>query len=211
MVESSSAVRRNHLLAAAERMAFSASNYWIALVTDIIVASGFLLVGLRRLGGSPILAGACLVAGFLAWGFLEYALHRWVLHGRFTAVRRGHARHHADVTALISTPAPIVPLTACAIWTLLSLVLPPDVVCLWIAGVYVGYNYYALLHHVQHRREGMPGWPADLARTHRLHHLRHTVNYGVTTMFWDQVFGTFQPVADVEEERPRTSRKARSR
>lgn len=34
---------------------------------------------------------------------------------------------------------------------------------------------------------------AGLERAHRIHHERHTVNYGVTTTLWDRLLGTFQP------------------
>ena len=114
----------------------------------MLFRSGFLMFGIRHLSGSTTAAGISVIIGFIAWGFLEYVLHRWLLHGRPSMARRGHARHHADDTALISTPALVVMAAACATWATLSVVFPTDVACLLVFGLYAGYNHYALLHHL---------------------------------------------------------------
>src|SRR5512147_873379 len=44
-----------------------------------------------------------LVAGVLGWSLVEYALHRFVLHG-LAPFRRWHEQHHERPTALICTP-----------------------------------------------------------------------------------------------------------
>ena len=77
-------------------MIYSTHNYWFVLVSDVAGAVGFLVFGIRHLSGSAIAAGLSVTGGFIAWGFLEYALHRWLLHGRPSIARRGHARHHVD-------------------------------------------------------------------------------------------------------------------
>ena len=99
-----------------ERMVHSAANYWIGLFSDIVCAMAFLIVGLHQFSGPGIRAIAAVSVGLLAWGFIEYAIHRWVLHGPPTMARRGHARHHADATALISTPFLVIMTGASVIW-----------------------------------------------------------------------------------------------
>ena len=188
-----SAPSRNILLTTVERLIYSAPNYWFVLISDVAGAAGFLVFGIRHLSGSATVAGVLVIVGFIAWGFLEYVLHRWVLHGRPSMARRGHARHHADDTALIGTPALVGVAAACALWAMLSMVFPTDVACLLVFGLYAGYNHYALLHHLQHRRGGALTYLAGLERAHRIHHRQHTVNYGVTTTLWDRLFGTFLP------------------
>jgi 4-hydroxysphinganine ceramide fatty acyl 2-hydroxylase len=186
----------NIVLTAAERMIYSAANYWLVVASDVVAALLFLIIGIRRFSGSVVVAGLSVVVGFIAWGFLEYALHRWLFHGRPSMARRGHARHHADDTALISTPLLIVMACAFAIWAILALVFPPGVACLLVFGLYAGYNYYVLLHHLQHHRgDDLVGVPclARFGRAHRIHHDRQVVNYGVSTTIWDRLLGTFQP------------------
>ena len=183
-------VSENVLLTTTERIAYSASNYWLVLVIDAAGAIGFLIFGVRHLTGSTTAAGVSVIVGFIGWGLLEYVLHRWVLHGRPSMARRGHARHHADDTALISTPVLVVLALACVVWAALSAIFTTDVACFLVAGLYAGYNYYALLHHLQHHR-GL-AW-AGLEQVHRIHHGQQTVNFGVTTTIWDRLLGTFQP------------------
>jgi sterol desaturase/sphingolipid hydroxylase (fatty acid hydroxylase superfamily) len=187
---------RRVLLGALERMVHSAANYWIGLFSDIACALAFLVVGLQQFLGPAVLAVAAVSVGFLAWGFIEYAIHRWVLHGSPAIARRDHARHHADGTALISTPFLVIMAAACAIWGLFALVIPAGLAALLVFGIYSGYNYFAVLHHLQHHRQ------EDLARFahwqrseqhHRIHHHRHVVNYGITTTIWDRLLGTFEP------------------
>jgi len=187
--------------ATVERMVYSARNYWLVLVSDVAGAVGVLVFGIRHFSGSTTVAGVSVVVGFIAWSFLEYVIHRWVGHGRPSMARRGHARHHADDTALISTPALVVMAIACGMSAILSIVFPIGVACLSVFGLYAGYNYYALLHHLQHRRGTVPACLAGLERVHRIHHDRHTVNYGVTTTLWDHLLGTFQPSRESGNDR----------
>ena len=100
--------------------------------------------------------------------------------------------HHADDTALISTPALVVMAAACVMWATLSMVFPTNVACLMVFGLYAGYDYYALVHHLQHRRRTTLACLVGIERVHRVHHHRHMVNYGVTTTLWDRLLGTFQ-------------------
>jgi sterol desaturase/sphingolipid hydroxylase (fatty acid hydroxylase superfamily) len=182
-------------------MIYSSRNYWLVLVSDVAGAAGLLVFGMRHFSGPATAAGVSVTAGFVAWSFLEYVLHRWVLHGRPSMARRGHARHHADDTALISTPVLVVMAAAAVTSAMLSMVFPTGVTCLFVFGLYAGYNYYALLHHLQHRRGSVLACLAGLERAHQIHHHRHTVNYGVTTTVWDHLLGTFQPSRESGKDR----------
>ena len=180
---------------AVEQMIHSPANYWFALVTDLLTGVGFLCLGISRFSGSTATGVAAVLGGFLLWGAAEYCGHRWLLHGPSSVVQRAHARHHADGVALISAPAFLGAAVASVVWGLLSVALPSGLAALCVAGLYAGYNYYVLLHHMQHRHRaqfvrvvGM----AHLERAHRIHHKRHVVNFGVSTTWWDRVFGTFR-------------------
>jgi hypothetical protein len=92
------------LLGALDRMVYSAANYWVGMLSDLAAALAFLALGLHRFSGPWVLAGGVVLVGFLPCGLLEYVVHRWVLHGPPSLARRGHAQHHAEPRALISTP-----------------------------------------------------------------------------------------------------------
>jgi len=184
---------RSVLLTIAERLIYSRHNYWLAMVTDLAGAAALFFFVIRHRSTSSVPPAACITIGFMAWGLLEYVLHRWLLHGRPSMARRSHARHHADDTALISTPGLVAMAAACVVWAMLSTVFRTEVASQLVFGLYAGYNHYALVHHWQHRRPAAPTNLRTLERAHRTHHTQHTVNYGVTTTLWDRLFGTFQP------------------
>jgi hypothetical protein len=92
-------------------------------------------------------AAGVVIAGFLSSGLLEYIVHRWVLHGPPSMAKRGHAQHHAEPRALISTPLFVMMTGALAIWGVLGLVLPAGLAALLVFELYAAYNYFALVHH----------------------------------------------------------------
>lgn len=135
-------------------------------------------------------------AGFVAWTFLEYVLHRAVLH-RKTYFAPMHAQHHAAPLAFIGTP-PWVSISVLSAWVLMP--------AWWWAGfniadglsvgVMLGYWWYGLVHHVIHRHADRPS--SSYFRNLRAWHMRHhfsprSGNFGVTTSVWDHIFGTAIP------------------
>ncbi len=168
----------------------SASNYWVMLVVDMVGALLLLGLGLVRFQGGPVKAMVIVIGGAWSWSALEYAIHRWVLHGPSSAAQRAHARHHRDASALISAPAFLSTALVIGAWICGTLVLDATTAALLVGGLYTGYNCYALLHHVQHQYPALVarvGWLARLDRAHRIHHRRYIVNFGVTTEWLDRL------------------------
>lgn len=134
------------------------------------------------------LAGWVLL-GLLAWTGLEYALHRFVLHG-LLPFSRWHSEHHRRPEALISTPT----LVSAALF--LGLVYLPALFALgrWPAaaltlGVLAGYLGYSVVHHAIHHWTLDTAWLRQRKRWHAQHHHVYPVSgYGVTTRVWDNVF-----------------------
>ena len=136
----------------------------------------------------PTLA-ALAVSGAAAWTLIEYALHRFVLHG-LEFFRGWHTEHHERPTALMATP------TLLSTSLIASLVFLP---ALWAAGfwrasavtlgVTAGYLAYSLMHHATHHWRSRGPWMARRKRWHARHH--HMAGcYGVSSSFWDRVFGS---------------------
>ena len=132
------------------------------------------------------------VLGLGAWTLIEYALHRFVLHG-IEPFRGWHAEHHQRPTALICAPTP---LSATLIFLL---VFVPSWLLggLWCAcaltlGVLAGYLVYAITHHATHHWRANITWLVQRKRWHALHHhaAQGACCYGVTSGFWDHVFAT---------------------
>jgi cyclopropane-fatty-acyl-phospholipid synthase len=158
--------------------------------TAVVVLAAFVLAagpGLHRLE-----ALAMVLAGLAGWTAIEYALHRFVLHG-VQPFRRWHAAHHERPAALICAP------TILSATLILTLVFLPALALssLWFAcaltlGVLGGYLAYALTHHATHHGRASSPWLKRRKHWHALHH-HHAGQpgcYGVTSSFWDHVFGS---------------------
>jgi sterol desaturase/sphingolipid hydroxylase (fatty acid hydroxylase superfamily) len=178
-----------------EKTTSSSSNYWTGLVCDPLCAVAFLIVGLSRFNGTWFSMAPAVLFGFFAWGFFEYALHRWVLHGKLGLPKRGHGQHHEAPRKLVSTPAFVIGFLAVVLCSALGLLWDPGMAALMMFGTYCGYNYYAFLHHLQHhepQRMARISYFRKLMRLHAVHHRNGYVNYGTTTLLWDRLLGTFQ-------------------
>ncbi len=141
--------------------------------------------------GQRLEIAACALAGLGFWSVVEYALHRFVLHG-LQPFQGWHAQHHRRPAALICTPTI---LSATLIATLVFL--PALVFGLWWAcaltlGVVTGYLAYSVTHHATHHWRADNAWLKRRKRWHALHHLpiEQPGCYGVTSGFWDHVFGS---------------------
>jgi sterol desaturase/sphingolipid hydroxylase (fatty acid hydroxylase superfamily) len=140
----------------------------------------------------PIVWMAVFSAGFVVWTFAEYLLHRVVFH-RAPYLSVLHERHHRTPQDLVGTPvwasvlSGIVAVAAPS-WALLGFELATAAT----AGMTAGYLWYVFGHYAAHYgrpRRGSYFYGVRL-RHARHHHLSDRGNFGVTTSFWDRVFGT---------------------
>jgi sterol desaturase/sphingolipid hydroxylase (fatty acid hydroxylase superfamily) len=149
---------------------------------------------------SAAAVAALLCGGLLAWGFVEYSIHRWVLHRRSRMTdatlpgNRTHLAHHAAPDALdrlnvqLSESLPI-----CAAYCLLA----------WAAtgswrsttflydGLMLGYFFYEYLDYQAHHGGARGPFVRYFRRYHLLHHhCDATSRFGVTSPLFDIIFGT---------------------
>lgn len=174
-----------------DRIVNSRWNYWASLVGDGAACLLFAALSWLAYDGRPFGLGAAVAGGYVFWTALEYALHRFILHGPPSGARRGHARHHRDAEALLATPALFVPLVAVGLWSLLRLLGPADLVSAFLLGATCGYLFFGLLHHVDHHGQISIRPLRRLREHHDIHHRQPIVNFGTTTTVWDRLFGTY--------------------
>ncbi len=157
--------------------------------TAVVALAALLLIAGPRAQRLEILAFA--LAGLGSWSAIEYALHRFVLHG-MQPFRRWHEEHHQRPMALICAP------TILSAMLIATLVFLPVLVLgdLWRAcaltlGVLIGYLAYAITHHATHHWRADNAWLRRRKRWHALHHyLVQPGCYGVTSALWDHVFAS---------------------
>ena len=134
------------------------------------------------------------IVGLCSWSFIEYFIHRFVLHG-LQPFKRWHAEHHSRPTALIGAPTLlssglIFILVFVPAWAWLGL----QSAAALTLGVLMGYSAYTIAHHAVHHWRAKGQWLAKRKRWHALHHNPDAIyppsRYGVTTSFWDDVFAT---------------------
>ncbi len=135
---------------------------------------------------------AAFVAGVTLWTLVEYLLHRFVLH-HVPVVHDMHEAHHEDQMALIGTPT-WLSLGLIGLIVLLPSALITDftIASGFTVGLMLGYLWYVTVHHGVHHWKIRPdGYFYRLKRRHALHHhFDDDGNFGVTSGFWDKVFGT---------------------
>lgn len=134
---------------------------------------------------------ALVLLGFGVWNGAEYALHRVVLHG-LPPFRNWHAQHHQRPAALIGAPT-ILSATLIAVLIFLPALALGNVwhACALGLGVLCGYLTYIVTHHAIHHWRSDNSWLKRRKQWHALHHHgERAVCYGVSSSFWDHVFGT---------------------
>ena len=129
--------------------------------------------------------------GLAAWSLVEYAMHRFVLHG-LEPFKTWHGKHHDRPTALISAP------TALSATLIAALVFTPAIgfstsvqALALTLGMTTGYFLYAFCHHATHHWRARGTWLRERKRWHAIHHRQMGGGcYGVTSTIWDRVFRT---------------------
>lgn len=146
----------------------------------------------------------CLAFGIVVWTFAEYCIHRFIFHltesclPDFRFVRLCHFLMHSvhhmlpmDPLRLVMPPLLLIILMS-PFYSLGSWLLPaPLFRPLW-SGILLGYTAYDLLHYAEHHFVvSGNGVLRYLKAYHMKHHFKYPLlGFGVSSPFWDYVFGT---------------------
>ena len=164
----------------------------------------------HALRSNPRVAAAAWLLGVAFWTWLEYMVHRFILHGVFPdgpGLKRVlhrlfdhlHVEHHKrpwdgnHINGTIKDTAPfLVPATA------LALVLPPHTLLAFLAGLVLAYVVEEWVHHSVHFYHFENPCFRYIKRHHLYHHSRRgsEIAFGLTSGVWDVVHDTRIP-ADV--------------
>ena len=172
---------------------------WIRHFGDFVTLPLAILTfaGLAGISRFPLV-----VAGMAAWTLVEYLVHRFAFHHRFPLGRRLHQLHHDHPsdpdaersslsTPLLASPFGLVILGAAGMEDGSAI----------FAGLLSGYLVFIAVHYAVHRWTIEPGyWLYSTKIRHLTHHRFENCNFGVTTMFWDIVFGTSARLPDRVQE-----------
>ncbi|MCC9138607.1 sterol desaturase family protein [Pontibacter silvestris] len=137
--------------------------------------------------------------GLFVWSLTEYLLHRFVFHYvpesewglRLHFIFHGvHHDYPSDAKRLVMPPSASIPM-ATILYLLFSLVLSGAPLYSFFAAFLVGYLFYDISHYALHHFNFKGKFWKKLKKHHMLHHYADaTKGYGVSSSFWDKVFGS---------------------
>jgi sterol desaturase/sphingolipid hydroxylase (fatty acid hydroxylase superfamily) len=136
---------------------------------------------------------AFFVVGVIFFTFLEYAVHAWLFHKNhpFKVAIEGHAHHHQNPFSYDAMPFFMSMVIATLFAWILSLIMPTADAYALAGGLAMGYFNYGIMHHIMHRYEFKSKYWRYMQEFHFVHHKKPLLNNGITTDFWDRVFGTY--------------------
>jgi len=150
--------------------------------------------------------------GVFTWTLVEYTLHRFLFHGNAYAPDNGisiaaqfllHGIHHkfpTDQSRLVMPPALLAVLATGVYFILRPLfgMTPEPVYQAMFGSGLAAYIAYDLFHYAHHHLSSRPEtYFGFMKKYHLKHHFSGVegVGFGVTSRFWDRVFGTEPPAS----------------
>jgi len=149
-------------------------------------------------GFTNLKTGLIFFGGILFWTFFEYMIHRFIFHlitenprtQRIAYIM--HGNHHEfprDRNRLFMPPLPSLIISAIVFLIMYLLILKN--VYVFFPGFILGYLLYASMHYAIHAWRPPFKWLKPIWRNHHLHHYKNDEKgFGVSSHFWDKIFGT---------------------
>ncbi len=173
-----------------------------AVMLPLIAVCGWLgadPVSASDRGFTALKVAGLLVAGLFTWTLFEYAMHRYLFHlkSNFSVlnwfVYLIHGNHHTSPNDPLRglMPLPVSVSVGALIWAAFAMVLGNAGTWLFL-GFMIGYVIYDTVHFACHQWPMRGRFGMRLKRHHMRHHyVSEDGNYGISTLFWDRIFGTW--------------------
>jgi sterol desaturase/sphingolipid hydroxylase (fatty acid hydroxylase superfamily) len=179
---------------------FAKSNPVLIVIIHLGIIFSIFSFGIWRLKINlhPIIFCIVFSSGIFTWTFAEYLIHRYVFHwvGKNKLIKSVHyalhGHHHQNPTDdqhLFMPPLPLV-FIIFFLFSFFYLFLG-NYTFVFFPGFELGYLVYSLIHYAIHLKPYSTGILGRLWLHHGKHHFVNSRKaYGVSNIFWDQVFGT---------------------
>lgn len=181
--------------------------WWVVPIIWLPVVCWFVSKSVEKGLASAEVAMA-VTFGVFVWTLMEYSLHRFVFHIKTTGywqntfhylIHGCHHKHPMDKLRLVFPPAGTA-IILVLVWNLVKLLSPPSIAPALAGGVLLGYVMYDCTHYYLHHSKPDVGISSDLKRYHMNHHYKiQDKGFGITSPFWDIVFGTLPPKSGKKE------------
>ncbi|SNS93922.1 Fatty acid hydroxylase superfamily protein [Ekhidna lutea] len=170
----------------------------IPLVVFSVISIGLMVYGFQQSYLNTTNAILLFIGGFMGFTLVEYLMHRFVFHLTPSTEKREkfaytvHGVHHdypKDKDRL-AMPIPLS-LTLSTVFFLLFQLIMGVHVFAFLPGFLMGYAYYLWIHYMVHAYQPPKNFWKVLWVHHGIHHYKDPGNaFGVSSPFWDVVFGT---------------------
>lgn len=178
----------------------SKTPWWAIPIIWLPVVTFHFYVGLTNM--NKVFSTFLFCLGVFVWTLIEYCMHRFLFHldewlpdnnAALTLHFLLHGVHHylpMDRYRLVMPPTLGIVLMAPIYKTVFGL-LPTYWAYSGFAGGLFGYVCYDLTHYFLHHAK-LPSYMRKLKKYHLEHHYKnYQLGFGVTSWFWDNVFGTY--------------------
>lgn len=165
----------------------------------IPIISYMLYYSHAELGFSIPKVALVFIGAMFFWSLFEYVMHRFLFHHvsenprwrRFIYVLHGnHHEYPRDKQRLFMPPVPSLIISS-ILFAINYLAMGPAAF-MFFPGFLIGYLMYGSMHYAIHAWNPPFKFMKPLWRNHHLHHYKSDdKGFGVSSSFWDRVFGTF--------------------
>jgi len=184
----------------------------ISIMVYLPVVMIFMYVAISIQGIPATTAFLWFIFAFLFWTLAEYILHRYLFHwiSDSKIVMRMHYLMHGvhhdfpnDEERLLMPPVPGLILASILfglIYLFFLLLGHPQISWAFFPGFFLGYLLYSFMHYSIHKYKP-PAFLKPLWIHHNLHHHKYPDKaFGVSSVFWDRIFGTLPPESATEKK-----------
>lgn len=181
-------------------MSASTTNKKIELKRQLKCIGIFLLIGILpllfadRFRGNRLLFHSILfLDGWLTWTLVEYILHRFWNHSKSAdkqnVIVQRHLHHHTHPTEIKVTGKQRLEMVLIGV-VLIILSTWADNFITFLAGLWVGFSWFFMMHYFLHQVWVKNVFPR-LLEYHIIHHCKEPDRcFGVSVTWWDLLFGT---------------------
>lgn len=186
----------------------SRTHISIPLTIFFSYAAALLYWSITHTSLAPGTTIAMFFLGIFAFTWVEYNMHRYLFHmGTYSRLREKlqymiHGIHHEfpkDKDRLAMPP--LLSVTIATILLLVLRVVMGDLAFSFLPGFLVGYALYLAIHYMVHAFQPPKNFMKSLWVNHSVHHYKNgNYVYGVTSPFWDYVYGTMADAKSIPKE-----------
>ncbi|KAJ2719683.1 fatty acid alpha-hydroxylase [Coemansia sp. Benny D115] len=179
---------------------FTRTPWWVIPIYWTPIMLALIHLGLAYEPPRVMLVG--FIFGVLSWTLLEYSMHRFVFHydenlPEGTLAQNAHFLLHGvhhflpmDQLRLVMPPA-LSTFLALHVLALLTCIFAPGMLHAVAAGLVTGFVLYDECHYWLHHGTSSNKYLSYIKSYHLRHHYKDfKAGFGITSDFWDRVFGT---------------------